>query len=357
MDCPGYEIRRCTPELLPQVAALLQHLTGDDRRDNLEYLQWKYVNNPCAGAPLGIVARQGDSVVGFRGYLATRWETGEGAPPVMMLCPGDTCVHPSHRRKGLSVAMGNLAMAEYARDYQFLVNFTCTKSSLPGYQKMGFVPLVSKAFVTRCGPLALARYVRSSKRTADLREAAIPWGQDGDLEISDRPRPKEMSSVLAAQTPEIRRISPHQDEDYFRWRFQNPLGRYVFYYLIDGDQLAAYVVIGVAPNNLRGYLLDCAGVDAASIQKILHELVERRHFEVLSVYHFCVDDTLSQLLSALGFKRRSLFRLLERRVTGELPVMIRPVREQSTEREWIVNGLDVRDAGNWAMKGICSDDA
>lgn len=349
-------MRLCTLELLPQVAALLHHLTGDDPARNLEYLCWKYVDNPCVRAPLGIVARHDGAVVGYRGYLATGWETEAGAPPVMVLCPGDTCVHPSHRRKGLSVAMGKLAMAEYARDFQFLANFTCTRASLPGYQRMGFVPLARKAFVTRCSLLALIGYVRSSKRVADLADAGIPWGRDGDFEVADRPRPREMSSVVAAQTPASRRISPRQDEDYLQWRFRNPLGRYVFYYLLDGDQLTAYVAIGVAPNNLRGYLLDCAGVDATRTERILRELVARRHFQVLSVYHFCMDDTLSRLLAPLGFKRHSLFRLLERRVTGELPVMVRPVKEQYTDRDWVVNGLDVREAGNWAMKGICADD-
>ena len=46
---------------------------------------------------------------------------------------------------------------------------------------------------------------------------------------------------------------------------------------------------------------------------------------------------------------------LERKIRGNLPLLIRPVTPEPEEKDWFVDGLDMREASNWFIKGICSD--
>jgi len=88
---------------------------------------WKYDDNPYTESPLGIMALYKGKVVGFRGYFATRFQIKGKNDKIISLCPGDTCVHPDHRRKGLSVAMGNRASEEYSGKYLFFFEFVFDK--------------------------------------------------------------------------------------------------------------------------------------------------------------------------------------------------------------------------------------
>ena len=161
------------------MVGLLGQLLGGDKLTNDTYFGWKYEQNPHAEKLLGIVALHEGKVVGFRGYSSARWHTGTGRT-MHVLVPGDTCVDAKHRQKGLSVAMGKLAMADYAATYQLFLNLSCTRNSLPGYLRLGFAPLADKVYLSRYGPLGLAWYVMSSKKQLPLTNARIRCGRFGD---------------------------------------------------------------------------------------------------------------------------------------------------------------------------------
>jgi GNAT superfamily N-acetyltransferase len=114
-----YEILLYHSEFFPQVVDLLKYLLGNDHNTNRDYFKWKYDDNPYTESPLGIMALYKGTVVGFRGYFATRFQIKGKNDKIISLCPGDTCVHPDHRRKGLSVTMGNRASEEYSGKHLF----------------------------------------------------------------------------------------------------------------------------------------------------------------------------------------------------------------------------------------------
>ena len=166
-----------------------------------------------------------------------------------------------------------------------------------------------------------------------------------------------MALLAAAHKHEAGRIRLFQDDVFFRWRFCSPLNKYVFYHLMEEDNITAYVVMGVSPNNQRGYILDCAEKEDRAIGKILRYVIRARHFDLLSVYDFCLDDTLMRTFKDLGFKTHSLVRIIERTLHGELPLLIRPVKEPFEESDFFIEGIDSRKIENWSLKPICSDAA
>lgn len=322
---------------------------------NLQYFEWKYDENPNTASPLGMVALHKGRVAGFRGYFANRFRIPEKGEPLIVLSPGDTCVHPDHWRKGLSVAMGKAAMDNYADEYKIFLNMTCSKASLPGYQRMGFYPLEKKVYISKYSLFGLIKCVLSAGGITRAETGRIALGEFGRILVSDRPKPLGMKSVVTGQDREGSKIELSQEENFFRWRFANRRNRYVFYYRMEGKSVLGYVVVGVSQNNRRGYILDCGETGSPAIAEILRYIIEARHYDMLSIYTFCLNDVLRETLRGLHFKTKSLARILERRVQGELPLLIRPVKEKYTEHDFYLGEMDMRKIENWSLKPICSD--
>ena len=352
-----YEIRLYRSEFFPQVVELLKYLLGNDHYNNKSYFKWKYDDNPNTEYPLGIMALYKGKVVGFRGYFATRFQIKGKNDKIISLCPGDTCVHPDHRRKGLSVAMGNRASEEYSGKYPFFLNLSSTKISLPGYLRMRFLPLSSKTYLTRCSIAGLVKFLFNAKKRFNQIAPKIPFGTFDDIIVSQHPRPKEMHALIAGQEFRADKIALYQDEEILRWRYANKHNKYIFLYRIKNAVITGYVVIQVSPNNRRGYIVDYAQGDEISIENILKFIIKARFFDVLSIYHFSLTDSIKHKVQDLGFKKVGLFRVIERRVKGELPLLIRPVKHNYSDNDFFVEGLDLRKIENWHIKGICSDDS
>jgi hypothetical protein len=332
-------------------------LWGEDEEANRSRFAWKYLDNVNTDDPLGIVAlnREGE-VVGFRGYFGLRFQGPSRVHSLIVLLPGDTCVRSDWRRRGLSLAMGRRAMQDYASRYRFFLNMSCSRMSLPGYQKMGFLPLAPKAYLTRCPWPSFLKYLSVAHAEVALSAGRIRLGHHGRVVVADVPDPEAMAAVACASGNEEARIHLVQDPDFFRWRYRNPGKSYLFYSLMSAEGMVGYVVVGPAPNGQRGYILDYAENRESAVRDILQFMIAANHFLVLSVYEFCPDEKLRATLGDLGFKSRSVIRSIEKRRQGELPLMLRPVKEQVTEADFRFAGLDTRQIQNWSLKPICSDD-
>jgi hypothetical protein len=350
----GYEIGHYRPEHRDGVVRVLGQLRGGDAAANGRYLAWKYEQNPHAEQLLGIVALHQGQVVGFRGYCPARWRIGQ-RQSMRVLAPGDTCVDARHRRKGLSVAMGKLAMADYAADYRLFLNLSCTRTSLPGYLRLGFAPLADKVYLSCYDSPGLARYLLASQVPRTFAAANIRYGQFDDVTVSAAPLPAQMASLIARRADAGNRIHLCQEEDFFRWRFAGPGDKFVFYYRRLGDDTIGYLVVAVTSGGHRGYVIDHADSDGESCGRLYEFVSDRGDFSVLSVFAHGVDAPLAEVLRRIGFHAGGIMGALEKRVRGNLPILVRPVRAEPSADDWLIDGQDVRETGNWAIKGVCSD--
>ena len=357
MPDSGYEIKLYQPSLLPQVVGLLSLLWGDNHDQNISYFRWKYHDNPFTENPLGIVALHNGKVVGFRGYFATKWQIGREDSDLTFLSPGDAVVDPAHRLKRLSVIMGEFAMDEYEPKYKLFFNFSASIISVPGNLRMKFIPIVDKYYLNRGNILGLLKFILTMKNKKKLYEGKITFGDFGNITVSDSPKPKEMAAVANRQGYDGQKIKLLQNEDFFRWRFSNKRKKYAFYYYRNDNIITGYVVINVSGNNKRGYISDFCADDSATIEKILAFILNKKHFEIVSIYNYSLTDAISPILRKLHFKTNSLTRIIEKRKKGEVPLFVRPVRHDYSETDCFINGLDIRKINSWEIKEICSDGA
>lgn len=362
MPDQGYEIVHFHPEHKYEVMDVLKPLWNYPRDISEALFRWKYIDNPNAEAPLGIVAFYNGQLVGFRGYFADRFVIKGRNDKIIILHPGDTCVNPSHHRKGLSVAMGNMAMKFYTSMFPLFLNMTCNNKSLPGYFKMGFQPLHEKVYTKQrsFNPLEIYRYRMAQRNNFPLAASRIKFGQFGDILVSDSPLPEQMASIIKAQGYLPEKLSLYQDQDFFEWRYRNPVCNYVFYYLMDGNTALGYVVIAIPSNKPGGAIVDYGESEDQVMQRILKFIIKSGNFIVLSIYIYGVDDKLKKVLSDLGFSINHPLRSLMKKSPSEqspLPLLIRPVKEIFTEDDFIIEGVDLHKIDNWCLKPICSDAA
>ena len=335
------------------VVRVLRFLWGDDLAQNNAHFAWKYVGNPQAIGVPGMVAVCDGEVVGFRGYFPA--EVSINGSRYRVLRPGDTCIHPDRRRTSLSVAMGRVAMDVYGSNHSLFLNLSCTRSSLPGYLRLGFHPVAPKFFTTRTLGLGLPRYILSSAGLFSSAPAAVELGQFGAVTVSDQPRPEAMARLCAERAPPTDRIVLVRDRALFSWRFASPRYSYLFYYHTEGGVLRAFVVVGLSPNRRRAYILDHAQVDRGALEELISFIIFSGHFDVLSMLNFGADADTSAVLKKMGLSNRSAVRLIERGMNGELPVLVRPVRRDFQIDDFKLDGIDTRRPESWNLEPIVSD--
>jgi GNAT superfamily N-acetyltransferase len=354
---PGYEIRHYTRDLEAQVLDCLSYHLGNHTQQNLAYFRWKYQENPYAERPLGIVALFRDRVVGFRGYFATRWAISGTSGSFVALSPGDTCVRPDHRRMGLSVAMGRRGMAEYESTYRVFLNTSAGANSVPGYQRMGFAPLAEK-----CEVLSFSRWelfwntllARAVSRSDPYARRRVE-GRFGDVWVEPAPRPSQMASVACRARDGAPRIALVQDEVFYRWRFGNPNSRYLYYYLTQGADLVGFTVILVRADAVIGMVMDYGETIPGAVQSILRFVVRKGHFGILKAAGYSPLGGVLTDPRGLGFHLTQPPEVDRRPSPDTWPLLVRPVRRELQEGDWLLGGLDIRNIQNWEIKEIAYD--
>ena len=379
MEPKKYEIKLYSPDLLPQVAEIMRFLWSNDHEANLSHFQWKHIDNPYTEHPLGIVALHNGKVVGFRAYFATNWQIGNKKNEFILLSPGDTCVHPDHRRKGLSVIMGLQAMEEFESKYKIFLNITSSQRSLPGYLKLGFFPLAPKYPLTIYGkrkerkglvPKKLKRQITKSimlfklhptsghPRKSVTKKGDIEFGEYGNIIVSENPRPEEMSNVVNNPIQESHKIRLLQDETFFRWRFLSKRKKYIFFYYKKNDSIKGYLVVGIQPDNIRqGAILDYAENSKEALERILEYIIKSGRFETLAIQRFGLSHSFLQILEQLGLDKRVISQTKKWDKAEKLHLLVRPVKKSLSEKDWFLENFDIRDIDNWDIKPICSDAA
>lgn len=359
-----YQIIHYRPEYKRQVLNVLEHLWSYERSKFDKFFEWRYERNPHTESVLGIIALYRGEVVGFRGYFADRFVIGDFPEKYVILHPGDTVVHPEHRNKGLSVAMGKLAFQYDNRQYPLFMNMTCNRKSFPGYLKMDFRPLEQKVMLKHWSfnPFWMWRYRQYIRRKAHLKKERNLYGRFGDILVSNSAMPVDMAGVVKKQGYPETKLCLYQDESFFKWRYNNYTHNYIFYYFINKGTINGYLVVKVSSiNNQQAEIVDYSQSCNDAVKKILKYIIKANHFIELLIYSYGISRELSYVFSELGFAQHWPLR---KYIPGKnyqqetlLPLLVRPVTEVVSEQDFIIGGLNTLDFNNWQLKPICADSA
>ena len=131
------------------------------------------------------------------------------------------------------------------------------------------------------------------------------------------------------------RIRHVRGAEYFRWRFANPTCRYRFLYWSDGGRLDGYLVLQTSILSFKFgvNIVEWEATLPSVREALLRAAVERGHFHDLRVWSSCLSEDSRALLRKLGFRRVG-----EAQGAAERRLMIRPVRKEMLEKDWILAG-------------------
>jgi GNAT superfamily N-acetyltransferase len=201
----------------PEVLALLQTAFGGWPHDVQsltpdEFFRWKHMDCPF-GRSILVVAETDGAVVGFEGHLPWRLQAGE---KVLQASRGtDLSVHPSYRRRGVSVAIRGAAAVRLSSEVA-LTWSNPNKQSRPGSLRFGRSEVGRVArFVQARGAIAqtLGRARHRGANTPDTLEIEAPAA--GEVLSDD----EYVSSLLSQTSTPEDRLATVKDLDYLRWRY------------------------------------------------------------------------------------------------------------------------------------------
>jgi hypothetical protein len=164
--------------------------------------------------------------------------------------------------------------------------------------------------------------------------------------VEDRIRPEEMAEVVAG-SPLDGRIRHRRDEDFFRWRFSNPLSRYWFLYASD-RRMEGYLILqkwrSADPGKIPYNVVDWAAFTDEVLRDLIRAALRLANRQCL-LWAAGLTARLRELALASGFRKRA-----------ERPIpLLRPLGPALHERRWMQAGRDLLDLRNWNLRMIDSD--
>jgi len=285
MPSGQYEIVKYQPKFKDQILALQNGLWGPEPHLNAAYLQWKYDQNPYIDEPLIWLALAAGQVVGMLGSFGVAWEMGP-AELLRSLSLADLVVDPAHRNRRIFPQLLEFAMRELAQlAYPVVFDLTASPEvtlvmqmngwrslylqtahrrppppvagDLPASswsrQQVGKLRNYAKTQPLIAGGYQQLRQVKQRVFTQPATHQARPpfqtldtnhtsrWQDKPHISVQTTPRPMDMARLIR-QLPTDERIRHIRDEQYFGWRFQNPLSCYRFLFW-EAEQLEGYLVL------------------------------------------------------------------------------------------------------------------
>ncbi|MGM0590299.1 MAG: GNAT family N-acetyltransferase [Halobacteriota archaeon] len=221
-------------------------LFGDvlDGHVDERWFAWKYENNPFADHVSLVVATCENSLVGARGLFALNLRAGTKTYTALQPC--DTMVHPDHRRRGLFTQMTEFALDQYADEWDLLFNFP-NDQSLPGNLKLGWRVVEERTTYYRVqDPTALGTPLESfgamlARSYLRLRERVAVTDRALDVQWFETVPATTLAALADDTVDELHAV---RDEEFYRWRFENPLWSYTTAVATDADDPRAAIVVG-----------------------------------------------------------------------------------------------------------------
>ena len=345
-----YGVRRLRPDDVDDFLALHREVFDNDR--GREWFAWKYEENPYVYHVPVFVAERAGELVGARPFFAL--ELSVNGRRHLALQPGDTMVHPDHRRRGLFTRLNEAAIEQYRdRDVSFFFNFPNEKSGA-GYLQQGWKRVGDQPTYYRVqDPAGLQE---SSSAWASLGARALKPLLDGFNWVSTHrlSTPESVtverydsvpSAMLAGIEYDRRRkgIHVHRDLRFYEWRFRNPSWEYTAYVAERGGEPIAGLVVATSEDEATTKLTDVTplpdGDDHEGLEALLHRVVRE---------YADADVIVAPPVFPEGLARRAGFRRDDRRPLSAVTARTTHVVRELSDG-WTVDGLDITAADNWQL--------
>jgi hypothetical protein len=370
----NHEIIRCDSNYNDQICELEKEIWSPDINVNKSYLQWKYFDNPYTTSPKIYMVLLEGKVLAVRGMYETKWQLGESADGFIALCAGDLVIHREYRNKGIYLELLNFIKNDlYELGYQYLFSFSAGPATLinslaMGWKSIGRIRTMSKQSYPRpvirklIGERTLKKLIKNTTAAKVLKRLVNKFDYDEvfkyhkkippHIRIEKNPIPDEMAALVRKLVRDNKLVLV-RDEKFFKWRYKNPLSKYIFLYWYD-KELKGYLV-AQTPLYKDGYMdnfniVEFEGVNSTIKIDLLKSLIYLLDSRSISVWSDMLNESCRKFLALNGFiKSRSSGSAAE--YTPTILVMMTSGPVNNIE----YRGTNLLDKNNWDLKMIYSD--
>ena len=392
-------------EFKRRLIRLQVHLWSRDQATRAAYLEWKYDRNPYADDTYIYLAFYNKNLVGMVGAYGVKWQIGDMGQTFPGLCFADLVIHPHHRQRNLFPKLMTFALNDLANtNYEYVFDLSAAAHValsllIQGWRSLYIqtayrtidhaakfdqlreneqkLPRFADAYRQVCGYLEkLPRLVSTHRwlhrNIYDLVLPRITKKQRVFVEFDDNAgrhkinpcvtlrktaRPRAMAE-LAKRIGYDGRIRHVRDEQYFDWRFQNPLSEYRFLFW-DNGRLEGFLVLHMKvyppDNNESAYIVDWDAIDGQIWNDLLQAAIRWGNFNHISIWSAALPEDVKRLLRKAGFAFRDKTGSATRDVRGE-NILVKSINQKIPQPNWIMGGRDLLDSTNWDLRTIYSDD-
>jgi hypothetical protein len=382
-----YDIIRYRPEFGGQISELQQLLWDPDVALNEKYLQWKHENNPYVDEPLIYLSLYNGNVVGMTAYIGTKWQVG--SPPIAIMIPsaGDSVIYPDHRDQGLFAQMNRIAMKDLAHmGYRFSYSLSANRISFYSFRMMGWrnvgflqtagwrvgqsgvsenvrslarriplLPLVYRRFrnyssknVKRSSTNSLL-FSALDKRISNRQPNRFPH-----VSVEKKPRPAAMADLIERLGSDGR-MRQVRDQQFFSWRFQNPLSIYRFLYW-ESTRLEGYLILQtrVNPGGSPTMIIDWEATNLQVRADLLQAALQWGKFNNLVILSASLSGDVKNLLYRHGF---AFMENTDGTSPDDFPpnLLLGAIHQEKLKDDWVLAGCDMLDLASWDLRSIYSD--
>jgi GNAT superfamily N-acetyltransferase len=321
-----------------------------------DWFRWKYADNPYVDHLPILVAKHDGDLVGARPFFAL--DVFVDGQRHLALQPGDTMVHPDHRRQGLFTRMTEAAIERYTDgEPSFFFNFPNSQSG-PGYLKLGWRNVAEEATYYRIQDpsavglddpgsalMSVASSVAGPLLDGYNRFTSARIDSDSGVAVTryeDVP-PSVMAEVGSEPSPDSIHVA--RDEQFYGWRFGNPEWEYAAYVAkVRGDPVAGMVVgTSVGPGETTTKIADVAPLPPNLDDHFLESLLAR----------LVADYPDSDVLAAPAILPRQVMRAAGFHGDDRPPLSLQANQTTHVVRsltgDWTIEGVDLTDEESWRL--------
>lgn len=341
----------------------LYHAVMGGPRDP-DWFEWKYTENPYVDHVPMLVTADGDDIVGARPFFALPIAINQSRE--IALQPGDTMVHPEHRRQGLFTRMTERSIERYAGECPFFFNFPNHRSR-PGYLKLDWEIVNEQPVHYRIenpAVVATSQSDRTAVRVAGtiaapatrayykLRSFGRTIDEDRTIRRTEEVPGDELLYLYRQAVPD--QIHAERDEQFYRWRFENPQWSYSTFLAEGPSGPEAAIVTGTRTEDsgLRTTrLCEVVPLDDPP-EAILGDLINRILEDHADTDLFAAPTEVipNSVLRSYGFRPDDARPLSS--LTETTTHVVRTLNGG-----WKIHGVDITQAENWTMTFLERDNA
>lgn len=354
---------------------LQKYLWGEDQAQRDAYLKWKYNHNPYVDDIYIYVAFCNEQLIGMIGAYGVQWEVGKYSQTVTGISFADLVIHPNYRNQNLFPKLIAFALEDLSKtNYTYAFDLSATSHVaivllMQGWRKIYIqtanrqtkIPTFTSMYRQLRGHVRdlTSQHVYkscSSFTDLDMNANQIRDKASSYVSLSKTLRPLAMAE-LAERNRANGRIRHVKDEQYFNWRFRNPLSEYRFLFW-ENECLDGYLVLHTKPGpygeDTRANIVDWEATNEQVWTDLLKAVIQYGNFKEIYIWSETLSDSVKTLLRKAGFVFTNKAGSVRNDVYGE-NILVKPLCQKIQQTNWVLDGKDLLDSTNWDLRMIYSD--